>query len=127
MDSKMTAPFRTQLLEQREGLLRQLAQLRGGDVGRVEASAEHFGQSEDSTAQVTTERDLELALDDRETAELREVNLALQRIDAGTYGECTDCGVDIPAPRPHAAPEAGRCIGCQEKVEHLHARPAVAF
>lgn len=127
MDSKMTAPLQAQLLAQRDSLLRQLAQLRGGDVGRVEASAEHFGQSEDSTAQVTTERELELALDDRETAELREVNLALQRIEAGTYGECTDCGADIPAPRLHAAPEAARCIGCQEKLEQLHARPAVAL
>ena len=93
------------------------ATLRGGDVSRVEASAAHFGQSEDSTAQVTTARELEFALDERETAELALVQAALNRIAQGTYGQCVDCGVEIPAARLHAAPEAARCIACQEKVE----------
>ena len=118
MDKKLTSPFKAQLLAQRESLLLQLATLRGGNVGRAEASAEHFGHTEDSRAQVTTERELELALDERETAELQVIEAALQRIEAGTYGLCTECGVDIAAPRLHAAPEAPRCIQCQEKAEH---------
>ena len=78
--------------------------LRGGDGGRVEASAEHFGQPGGSHAQVATARDLELALDDRESTELRAVDAALARIEAGRYGECADCGADIPAARLLAAP-----------------------
>ncbi len=115
--TKITAPFKVQLLAQRASLLDQLATLRGGNVGRVEASAAHFGQTEDSTAQVTTAREIEFALDDRETAELSMVDAALRRIEAGVYGLCIDCGVEIPAARLHAAPEAMRCISCQEKVE----------
>ncbi len=113
-----TAPFKAQLLDQRATLLAQLATLRGGNVSRVEASAEHFGGREDSSAQTTTARDLEFALDDHESGELRAVDAALQRIANGTYGECTDCGTRIPAARLQAAPEAPRCIHCQEKVEH---------
>jgi len=117
MRTALTAPFKQQLLAQRTSLLEQLATLRGGAVGRAEASAEHFGQAEDSTAQVSTEREMEFALDARETDELRMVDAALRRIEAGSYGQCLDCCVEIPAARLHAAPEAARCIACQEKLE----------
>lgn len=117
MSTRITAPFQKQLLAQRANLLEQLAGLRGGTVGRAEASAEHFGHPEDSEAQVNSARDLEFALDERETAELRLLDAALDRIKAGTYGQCTDCGVDIPAARLHAAPAASRCLACQQKTE----------
>ena len=70
-----------------------------------------------SNGQISSARDLELALDDRETTEIRLVDAALARIEAGNYGLCTDCGVEIPQARLHAAPEAARCISCQEKIE----------
>ena len=117
MTPNLITPFKDQLLAQRASLRAQLDNLRGGSVGRAEASAEHFGHPEDSTAQETSARDLEFALDERETAELRQVEAALSRIEAGTYGQCIDCGVEIPAARLHAAPEAPRCIACQEKAE----------
>jgi DnaK suppressor protein len=117
MITQLTAPFKEQLLAQRTSLLEQLRNLRGGSVSRAEASAEHFGHPEDSTAQVNSARDLEFAMDERETAELRQIDAALARIEAGSYGQCIDCGVDIPAARLHAAPEAARCIACQEKTE----------
>jgi len=117
MDKKSTAPFQKQLVAQRAVLTEQLASLRGGMVGRAEASAEHFGHPEDSDAQLNSARDLEFALDDHDSAELRLLDAALERIKAGTYGQCIDCGEDIPAARLHAAPEAPRCLACQQKVE----------
>jgi DnaK suppressor protein len=119
MSNQITAPFKKQLLAQRAGLLEQLAALRGGKVGRAEASAEHFGTREpDSRAQMESERDLEFTLDARESAELDAIDAALRRIDEGSFGVCTDCGAEIPAARLHAAPETLRCIRCQEKTEH---------
>jgi len=117
MKTQLNAPFKKQLLDHRARLLEQLRGLRGGEVGRAQASAEHFGQPEDSPAQMNTARDLEFALDERETTELRLIDAALSRMEAGTYGQCIDCGVGIPAARLHAAPEAARCISCQEKAE----------
>jgi len=90
MHPKLAAPFKNLLLAQRVSLLEQRASLRGGAVGRVEASAQHFGQKEDSSAQINTERELEFALDARESAELNQVQ---------------------------AAPEAERCIACQQATE----------
>lgn len=118
MEPRLTETFKQQLLNQRADLLGQLAALRGGNVGRAQASAAHFGDREpDSRAQVETEREMEFTLDARESAELDAVDAALQRIADGRYGVCTDCGVDIPAARLHAAPETSRCVDCQGQFE----------
>ena len=113
MSTQLTSPFEKQLLAQRASLLEQIVNLRGGAVGRADASADHFEHPEDSRAQVNTERDLEFALDTHESAELAAVEAALKRIEEGTYGVCIDCGSDIPATRLHAAPATLRCIACQ--------------
>ena len=120
MDKHLTDPFKKQLLAQRQSLWQQLAQQRGGTVSRVDVATEHFDHPEDSPAEVSAVRELEFALGERETAELEQIDAALQRIEAGTYGQCIDCGIDIPASRLQAAPEAARCIDCQEKREHRH-------
>ena len=117
MTQKLNTAFKEQLLAQRASLMAQLSDLRGGTVGRAEASAEHFGQKEDSTAQESSARELEFALDARDSEELDRLDAALRRIEDGSYGLCIDCGVEIPAARLHAAPDALRCIACQEKAE----------
>ncbi|QDL53002.1 TraR/DksA family transcriptional regulator [Rhodoferax aquaticus] len=116
--STTTYPMaQTLLLQKRATLLAQLESLRGGAIGRAEASTAHFAGREDSSAQVATERDIEFALDAHETQELMAIDQALERLAAGTYGQCIDCGVAIKAGRLAVAPEAARCIHCQEKSE----------
>lgn len=53
----------------------------------------------------------------RDTAELREIDAALRRIEDGSYGTCTDCGIEIPRERLHVRPTAQRCIDCQTRHE----------
>jgi DnaK suppressor protein len=48
-----------------------------------------------------------------------EVLAALQRIDLGTYGTCTDCGGAVPEGRLEAKPTAARCVACQGKLDRL--------
>ncbi|MFZ5567044.1 MAG: TraR/DksA family transcriptional regulator [Pseudomonadota bacterium] len=119
MSTRNTATYKQQLQTQRATLLSQLASLRGGQVGRAEASAAHFGEREpDSRAQMESERGLEFTLDARESAELDAIDAALRRIETGDYGICTDCGTEIPDARLQAAPETPRCIVCQDRLEH---------
>lgn len=120
MKPQQATPFQEQLLTMRRALLAQIAEQRGGVVSRAEVAAAHFGRPEDSSAQLASEREVEFALGERETAELQAIDSALGRIEAGTYGECTDCGAHITPARLHAAPETHRCIACQEKAEHHH-------
>jgi DnaK suppressor protein len=112
-----TSAFKSTLLQQRSSLLVQLTTLRGGEVGRAQASTEHFATRDDTPAAANSARDLEFALDAHDTAEIAAVDAALLRIAEGSYGECVDCGAHIAEARLKAAPEAARCIHCQEKLE----------
>lgn len=60
------------------------------------------------------------AEEDRDAAELRDIDAALARIDDGRYGGCADCGVDIPVERLRVQPTALRCIDCQSRFEQQH-------
>lgn len=44
--------------------------------------------------------------------EIAQIRLAISRIDAGTYGSCSQCGTTIPAERLEALPFATRCVNC---------------
>jgi RNA polymerase-binding protein DksA len=48
---------------------------------------------------------------------LDEVQDALERIVAGTFGQCQDCGQDIALERLEALPQAAYCIDCAMKRE----------
>jgi len=121
-EKPMTAPisdtFAAQLQEMRTDVLAQLRAQHGGAMSRVESAAEALGSASDDQAQANTERELSFALEERESAELIEIDAALKRIADGSFGLCVDCGVSIPAARLHANPTAMRCIDCQTKAEH---------
>ena len=61
---------------------------------------------------------------ERDRAELADVQMALARIDAGTYGVCCDCGEAIGRRRLKAYPTAKRCHDCQEAHERRRGRSA---
>lgn len=56
-------------------------------------------------------------------AALTDVEGALGRLAAGSYGECLDCGRQIAPARLKAYPAAMRCVACQEAVEKRSAGP----
>jgi DnaK suppressor protein len=108
---------RERLLKERTQLLARMAQERGGLVSRADMAAEHDVRDFENRAQAISERDDEFAMNEHETAELVALDAALERLDAGHYGECKDCGVAIPEARLAAYPSALRCIGCQTSAE----------
>ena len=109
--------YRERLLQERTQLLQRIAEQRGGLVSRADMAADHFDNSFQSRAQIRTERQTEFAINEHETAELGDIEAALGRMDAGTYGQCTDCGVTIAPARLNAYPTAKRCIDCQTVAE----------
>ncbi len=48
------------------------------------------------------------------TAEIRQVNRALKRLDDGNYGECAHCGQRIDPRRLEVLPYSDRCVRCAE-------------
>lgn len=47
----------------------------------------------------------------------RAIETALERIQAGEYGECEDCGEPINTSRLKAVPWAPKCVTCQQAIE----------
>ena len=53
----------------------------------------------------------------RDLRELQDVDDALGQLDAGTYGDCADCGEAIAVARLTALPSARLCASCQSAKE----------
>lgn len=106
------------LLEEREAVLRaEVEALRaeqagapGVAPGRNVADAGELGEENTRNAVRNVEQL-------RDTQELQEIAAALARMDEGRYGDCVDCGCDIPLARLQVQPAAARCIPCQERFE----------
>ena len=69
------------------------------------------------SAQATTERSELLALIEQLTATRVDVRSALQRLDDGSYGRCTNCGKEIGVDRLEAVPAAPLCLDCKQNEE----------
>ncbi|HEX2048185.1 MAG TPA: TraR/DksA C4-type zinc finger protein [Acidimicrobiales bacterium] len=85
----------------------ELAQAQAGeapDLGDDEGFAE--GDS------LHVERDRVLSLTAVARRRIDEVDAALHRLDAGTYGACRSCRRPIPVARLEAVPEATQCVSC---------------
>ena len=65
--------------------------------------------------------DLHLQEAGRDLEELRGIDVALERIAEGSYGQCDNCGIEIDPARLEAQPTALRCIECQTQLEKTHA------
>jgi RNA polymerase-binding transcription factor DksA len=67
------------------------------------------------TATALYDRELDEGLEEGARETLVEIEAALQRIDAGTYGVCDGCGKPIGAERLAAIPWARLCIDDQRR------------
>jgi DnaK suppressor protein len=45
---------------------------------------------------------------------IEEIDAALARVEAGTYGRCVSCQAAIPVERLEVRPFAARCFPCQQ-------------
>ena len=53
----------------------------------------------------------------RELAELGDIDAAMARIGAGTYGDCSGCGESLFVDHLQAYPTASLCLACQDETE----------
>lgn len=58
------------------------------------------------------ERELADAGAQRARDALVEIDRAMERLDAGTFGRCEACGVSVPFERLEAIPSARFCVAC---------------
>jgi hypothetical protein len=129
MDNFDTAPAEAAArpaVAAQERLARQLAELRrvlcDAAMARLErhgsdAARPVFGAGGPASSGWSL---VDLAPVDDDARVLREVQRcesALERLSAGRYGRCVDCGDAIAAPALEARPETERCPACQAVFE----------
>jgi DnaK suppressor protein len=109
----MTAP---DLPDVRATLEAERDRLRSGlEEGIVAPDPMTYGSQAAAASQVF-EQQRDLALRDHNAQHLEQVQAALARLEAGTFGACERCGRPIAPERLQVLPWAAFCIDCQRIV-----------
>jgi DnaK suppressor protein len=112
MDQRTTEVLRERLSGEQGELLRQLQDLGARqDADGIEDPLLEAGFAD--AGQATAERVNLLTMVKSLRDTLREVEAALERMDAGTYGRCQKCTQQIPEERLEALPATRLCIVCK--------------
>ncbi|MEV4254507.1 TraR/DksA family transcriptional regulator [Spirillospora sp. NPDC049652] len=83
----------------------------------ADESGEGAGDDQADAGAKTYEREHELSLTYNSRDLLAQNERAIQRMDAGTYGECESCGKPIGKARLQAYPRATLCVTCKQREE----------
>lgn len=113
-------------LEQREAELR--SEVRTAREAASENAVDASTEVDDLAAagEARLRSGIEHAELQRDQEELLAIDQARGRMDADAYGDCIDCGLEIPFERLQAQPQALRCIACQGVWEREH-QPAPRY
>lgn len=122
MTNKKPAKLNAKDLEEFQVLLSKLRAMLSGDLTQLHEEA--FGQNgnhdAESKAGDTADgyyQEFNLRLMERDENMLSEVLEALDRIKAGSFGQCEGCEAAIAKERLRAVPHARLCIDCQRQAE----------
>jgi DnaK suppressor protein len=108
MNPRQRAHFKGML----EEMKRELSQDIERTVHTMQDEATVFADPNDRASQ-ESDMSLELRNRDRERKLIKKIDETISRIDAGEYGYCESCGVEIGLKRLEARPTATLCIDCK--------------
>ena len=110
----------------REGVRQRLLEKKAELTARLERISANLrrGSEADSKERAKQFEDNEVvdALGNEARAEVAKISAALQRLDAGEYGLCVECGLPISDGRMEVYPYADECIECAEFDEKRRSR-----
>ena len=108
--------FRAMLMTRRDVLAGNVSRMSDLALSNNHDSGNDFNHMADMG---TDNYDQEFAIGriENEEDELRAIDEAIAKLDAGTYGACETCGQAIPKTRLKALPFASLCIRCKELEE----------
>jgi DnaK suppressor protein len=109
--------FRQRLLDKRRELIGDVRGLRSEAANRTGSGSNSMPIHMAERGSDTWEQGLTLRLTETQASILRDIDLALQRIQDGTYGVCEAGREQIPKMRLRAVPWAKYCIQCASQHE----------
>jgi len=115
-----TEALRLDLIARRRDLITEIR--RTIEDARAEASVTFRPTADSDAAAAEPQDDLAFALLQMKSHTLNRINVAVQRIDQGSYGCCVDCAEAIAPARLYALPFAIRCRSCEDTRERSDRR-----
>ncbi len=113
MEKNLLRQFSDQLQRQRRALIKEAAE---NDQALQSISETREAEPEEEAEQERDSRVLE-RLDEQQERRLRDIDDALARIEAGTYGNCANCRKPIGEERLRSMPTTTVCRECSQWVE----------
>lgn len=128
LTSEQLSTFRSQLINAKEDIERRLQENDNFDLdnGHYHESMGELSSYDNHPADEGSalyEREKDIALNDHTERELKDVYLALEKIEDGTYGKCEVCGIDIPKERLEVLPTTNFCKDHSPDQVVSHNRP----
>jgi len=114
--------IRTMLEGERDRILEELNQIKKSHSMDERRDGSPFGKREEEATE-SMELEKRLVLENRLNLLLSEVERALQKLDAGTYGYCDICKIAIDPARMQALPQAILCLSCRQKMKNVKPQP----
>ncbi len=108
MNARQLTYFRKMLEEMKHELSQDIDRT----VHTMQDEATIFADPNDRASQ-ESDMSLELRNRDRERKLIKKIDETIARIDAGEYGYCDSCGVEIGLKRLEVRPTATLCIDCK--------------
>ena len=113
-------PFKEMLLQLRARLRGDVSTLANAALSKS-STANGSGSSVPShiadMGSDTFEQDNTILLMNNEGETLSQVENALERVEAGAYGFCTECSGKIPKMRLNAIPYTAYCVKCASEIQ----------
>jgi DnaK suppressor protein len=106
-------PYRKKLVEHQQ----QILSLYEHDLKVGQQASDEGTEDIVDRANNSYNREFMFALSDAERQILLEIEDALKRLDAGDFGVCSNCQIEIAKARLRALPWAKYCVDCQEQAE----------
>lgn len=122
MDRNLLDTFAEQLHKKRK---QYLDEFRKAEEGLDSIAEERESELEEHAQEEQSARLLK-RMDDRTLHAVQEIDMALQRVRDGHYGNCEACGASIAVSRLRALPATRYCIDCEARYEKQTATPAKA-
>src|SRR5712691_8522674 len=120
MSTVDTESLRQRLLDERQRVLDAIDNLHAENPGSIGEETEELGFQYNHLGDIATatfDREMASTLEENSNHVLGEIDVALERIEAGMFGICQRCGNPIAEERLDALPWATLCIDCKRKQE----------
>jgi DnaK suppressor protein len=118
MKKKDIDTIRELLDEEKKRISRHLEDLSDSSVADLDTAS---GDSVDIASLEINQNSLQ-KIGKRELNHLKKIDVALKKMEDGTYGECESCGEQISVARLMARPVAQLCIDCKTEQENEERR-----